>query len=483
VDGALSKKGSPYNASLNVYPDQQPVDSTFAINNYTSTRYSNLNLNINYSVQLDSSGQSLEANFSHLFFNTDDVNSYLSLYSNATNPTPQPFQTDTSYNNADIHVDAFKLDYKRMLPAKVQLEAGAKYNSTVTDNDIRFYTLKNGVSVPDPQLSDHFIYTEDVSAAYVSGRRDSKYVDVQLGLRYEQTDALLNLGSDSLIHRHLYNLFPTLFLEYRLNSANKLNFTSGRRITRPGYAALNPFAFYYDPFSYELGNPYLLPEYTYTTEVTYSYKDQNSLTLGYSATTNQIDEITLQDNASQQVIYQYENLHSDKNLYAELYTPWKIASWWSSTADLNVTYTSISGNASYGVFSNKRTSVDLNYTNAFKMGNGYTAQVAFQYFGPAAGGLSTFQSRERLTLGIKRSFFKGRLAATIRVADLLYTDKIRETTTLLGEDIHLQQMRDTRRIGLTLTYAFMKGNKFRERDVEFGGQDEKNRIDLAPKGN
>jgi hypothetical protein len=365
----------------------------------------------------------------------------------------------------------------------VQLEAGAKYYSTVTYNDIRFYTLKNGVSVPDPQLSDHFIYTEDVSAAYVSGRRDSKYVDVQLGLRYEQTDALLNLGSDSLIHRHLYNLFPTLFLEYRLNSANKLNFTSGRRITRPGYAALNPFAFYYDPFSYELGNPYLLPEYTYTTEVTYSYKDQNSLTLGYSATTNQIDEITLQDNASQQVIYQYENLHSDKNLYAELYTPWKIASWWSSTADLNVTYTSISGNASYGVFSNKRTSVDLNYTNAFKMGNGYTAQVAFQYFGPAAGGLSTFQSRERLTLGIKRSFFKGRLAATIRVADLLYTDKIRETTTLLGEDIHLQQMRDTRRIGLTLTYAFMKGNKFRERDVEFGGQDEKNRIDLAPKGN
>jgi len=483
LDGALSKKENPYNATLTVYPEMQAIDSSYAIHNFITTRYSNVNLNADYSLLLDSAGQSLEADYSHIYFNTDATNSYYSLYFNGADQADRPPQIDTSYNSADIHVDAYKLDYKRVLPAKIQLEAGVKYTSTVTDNDIRFYTFQNNVLTIDTGLTHRFIYNEDIAAAYISGRRDFKNVDIQLGARYENTDAKLGLTADSAIHRHLHDFFPTLYIEYRIGANSKLNFTSGRRINRPSYAQLNPFAFYFDPFSYEVGNPYLLPEYTYTNELAYTYKGESSLTVGYSVATNLIDEITLQDNATQEVIYQYENISSSKSLYAELYVPWKMASWWSASGDVNVTYTDISGNASYGVFSNRLTSVDINYNNNFSVGRGYALQANVLYSGPAVAGITVFGSRGRLSLGARRSFFQKTLTASLRISDVFFTDKTRETTTQLGENISLHQTRDTRRIGLTLTYNFKKGRKFSERKTPFGGEDEKNRIQITPRGN
>jgi hypothetical protein len=333
-------------------------------------------------------------------------------------------------------------------------------------------------------MSDHFIYTENIAAAYVSATRDFKKVTIQLGLRYEHTREILNLTTDTLvIYRHLSDFFPTLFLEYRINKSNKINFTSGRRIERPFFAALNPFAFYFDPFSYEIGNPYLLPEYTINNELTYTYKDENSVSLGYSYTNNFIDEITLQNDTSRTVVYQYENISNSSTLYLETFIPWNITHWWSSNADLTVSYTAISGNASYGTFSNKLAGVNLNYSNTFTVGKIYTLQANVLYSSPELDGISELKSRGRLSLGAKRSFFNKAITVNCRFADVLYTDKERLTTTSLNEEISLRQVRDTRRVGLTVTYNFKKGSKFKERNVQFGGQEEKNRISITPKAN
>ena len=76
-----------------------------------------------------------------------------------------------------------------------------------------------------------------------------------------------------------------------------------------------------------------------------------------------------------------------------------------SSGDVNVTYTDISGNASYGVFSNRLTGVDVNYNNNFTLGKVYVLQANVLYSGPAVGGISVFGSRGRLSLGARRSFF------------------------------------------------------------------------------
>ena len=481
-DGAISERRNLYNATLQVYHDPHAIDSSFSINNLTKTHYTNTNLNADYTLRLDTLGQTLTANYSHLQFNTNTTNSYYSLFFNSNGGNPRLPQRDTSYDKENIRVDAYKLDYKRNLPGKVLLETGLKYSSSVTDNDIAFYTFQNGGYKKDTGRTNHFIYTENIAAAYISVRRDFKKLDVQLGLRYEDTRAKLNLATDTLvIHRKLHNLFPTLFLEYRISDNHKLNYTAGRRIKRPDYAALNPFAFYYDPFSYSTGNPYLIPQYTYSNELTYTYKNENSISVGYAEASNLISEITIQNDAAKTVVYQYQNINSSKNLYVDVYVPWKIASWWNTSTNVNVTYTSITGNAAYGVFSNKRTGITLSNNHTFTFAKQYSAQANILYFGPFADATKVYEGRGRLALGVKRTFFKKSLTATLRVTDLLYTDKVRTTTNTLNQDIALRQVRDTRRVGITLTYNFRSGSKFNERKVQFGGQEEKYRMNVTPK--
>jgi len=483
-DGAVSGTSKPYGATLQVYHDPHAIDSSFFIDNLTKSHYSNTNLNADYTLRIDTLGQVLAANYSHLQFNTRDTNSYHSLFFNSNGENPRPLQMDGSYNKNTIRVDAYKLDYKRNLPAKVLLETGLKYTSSVTDNDIAFYTFQNGSYKTDTSRTNHFIYTENIAAAYISARKNFKKLDVQLGLRYEDTRAKIDLITDTLvIHRKLHNLFPTLFLEYRIYDIHKLNFTSGRRIKRPDYASLNPFAFYYDPFSYSTGNPYLLPQYMFNNELTYTYKEEYSLSLGYSAATNLLNQITVQNDTTKTVIYKNENINSSRSLYLDVYVPWTIAPWWSTNTDVNVTYTSIKGNAAYGVFSNKRTEISISNNHNFTFAKGYTAQVNILYYGPSVYGVTVFKGRERLSLGLKKSFFKKSLTATLRVTDLFYTDKVRTTTTTLNQDIALRTVRDTRKVGITLTYNFRSGAKFNERKVQFGAQEEKNRMSITPKTN
>ena len=483
-DGSVSGMTRPYSATLQVYHDSHAIDSSFSIDNFTKSHYSNANLNADYTLRIDTLGQALAANYSHLQYYANDTNSYHSLFFNNNGENPRPRQMDGSYNKASISVDAYKLDYKRNLPGKVLLETGLKYTSSVTDNDIAFYTFQNGAYKTDTSRTNHFIYTENIGAAYISARKNFKKLDVQLGLRYEDTRAKIDLITDTLIiRRHLQGLFPTLFLEYRINDNHKLNYTSGRRIKRPDYAALNPFAFYYDPFSYSTGNPYLLPQYTFSNEFTYTYKEENSFSLGYSATTNLLNEITIQNDTTKTVIYKNENINSSRSLYLDAYVPWTIAPWWSTNTDVNVTYTSIKGNAAYGVFSNKRTEVSISNNHIITFAKLYTAQVNILYYGPTVYGVTVFKGRERISLGLKRSFFKKSLTATLRINDLFYTDKVRTTTTTLNQDIALRTVRDTRRVGITLTYNFRSGAKFNERKVQFGAQDEKNRMSITPKTN
>lgn len=483
-DGTVSDMRKPYNATLQVYHDPNAIDSSYTINNLTKTRYTNTNLNADYTLRIDTTGQTLTANYSHLHFNTNDTNSYHSLFFDSNGSNPRAPQMDGSYNNAAIRVNAYKLDYKRNLPGKVQLEAGLKYSSSVTDNDIAFYTFQNGAYKKDLSRTNHFIYTENIGAAYIAAKRNFKKLDLQAGLRYEDTRATIDLITDTfLIRRHLQNLFPTLFLEYRISDNHKLNYTTGRRIKRPDYSSLNPFAFYYDPFSYSTGNPYLLPQFTFSNELTYTYKNENTLSLGYSYATNLLNEITIQDDTSKMVIYKNENINSSRSLYLEIYMPWSIASWWSTNTDVNVAYTSIKGNADYGVFANRRTEVSVSNNHYFTLPKGYTAQVNFLYYGPSVYGVTVFKSRERLSLGLKRSFFKKSLTATLRFTDIFYSDKVRTATSVLNQDIAFKTVRDTRKVGITLTYNFRSGAKFNERKVQFGGQDEKNRMSITPKTN
>src|SRR5699024_1495464 len=126
---------------------------------------------------------------------------------------------------------------------------------------------------------NHFIYTENISAGYFSlSRSFDKGWSAKAGLRAEFTHAVGEQKTTTeSFNRKYFQLFPTLFLQKKINPDNILEFSFSRRINRPDYQRLNPFRYYIDPYTYEKGNPLLKPELTRSIELTYIFK--NWLTL------------------------------------------------------------------------------------------------------------------------------------------------------------------------------------------------------------
>lgn len=64
-----------------------------------------------------------------------------------------------------------------------------------------------------------------------------------------------NLRPVKILKMIIQNLFPTAYIGYSPNDKNQFVINYGRRIERPDYSDLNPFYYFIDKYTYEVGNP------------------------------------------------------------------------------------------------------------------------------------------------------------------------------------------------------------------------------------
>src|SRR5206468_4312960 len=127
---------------------------------------------------------------------------------------------------ANIHIYSAKTDYKHPLSGGVKLSAGFKTSYTKPDTIADyFYTLDN-ITTPDYGKTNHFIYKEQINAGYINASKDWKRFSVQAGLRFENTASdghqLGNVQKpDSVFKRNYNGLFPTVYVQYKLDTAGK----------------------------------------------------------------------------------------------------------------------------------------------------------------------------------------------------------------------------------------------------------------------
>src|SRR6185295_18023710 len=181
--------------------------------------------------------------------------------------------------NGALNLFAAKADYTHPLNKDSKLEMGIKSSYVASDNDVKFYDQILDQQVFDTARSSHFLYSENINAAYINYNKSIKKLSLQFGLRGEQT---LANGKQMLdgqtFHRNYFQVFPTAFADYKFNDKHDLNINLGRRIDRPGYNQMNPFRRLIDATTYSEGNPYLLPQLTYNFEQTYAYKSMLFIT-------------------------------------------------------------------------------------------------------------------------------------------------------------------------------------------------------------
>ena len=200
-----------------------------------------------------------------------------------------------------------KVDYTNKLTDWLKLEAGynGNYSHENTPNITERMNATGALEI-DKALYNRFIYTNNVSALYLTLGGKIKDFSFSAGLRSESWQVRsrsLAYGEDRNevpeFKKNIFALFPSLFLSYSLPKDNEVQINYTRRIRRPWGGQLNSFRNTSDPTSISFGNPELEPQYSNSFELNY-LKSWTYHMISFSAyirtADNMINRIAYMDN-------------------------------------------------------------------------------------------------------------------------------------------------------------------------------------------
>jgi hypothetical protein len=322
--------------------------------------------------------------------------------------------------------------------------------------------------MPDAR-NNHFIYTENINAAYLNANKSFKKWDVQTGLRMENTNTKgVQTTNNSVVKRSYVSLFPSVFVSYNMDKKNTFTVSASRRLQRPNYQDLNPFTFFLDSLSYRQGNPYLTPQFSYNYELKHTYNNKLSTTLNYTVTTDVISQIIKRVRGSNNELVGFltiDNIARFSNMGIAVSSPVKFAKWWNANLYANVyrnhyqgTYISTENTQNVVVDLDMAfTSFSFNINNNFTIGKGWTAELSGWYNYKNVQQLNLALPMGQMNIGLaKNNLLKGKASLRLTARDPFGWQKYRAETKYGNVDFSLVNRWDNRQYGVNFTYRFGK---------------------------
>jgi len=360
----------------------------------------------------------------------------------------------------DISIYTAKLDLEHKL-WKGKLGYGAKYASVKTDNSFMFYNYPNSDPVVDLSLSNQFVYTENVNAAYVNYAATFSKWSLQTGLRMEQTNSTGVLTradgafqADSRVERHYLNLFPNLALSYNFNQDHTIAMNYSRRIDRPDYQDLNPFETKLDQLTYEKGNAFLKPQYTNNIELNYTFRSMINANIGYAHVSDYAVTITDTINGNATFI-QKQNLASQHVYSFNISSPLPIRKWWNGYVNFWYNYQKIDGFYNGMKLDIQSPSFGAYIQQVFTLGKDYTAEISGSYNGSGLEATWKRKAFGSVDIGFQKRFWNEKASIRFAVSDVLLTrSKFRATSNYGGAYLDINQKMESRVFRLNFSYRF-----------------------------
>ena len=398
----------------------------------------------------------------------DSHNDYAISALDATGPADLLRDNSPARNS----VKSAMIDYAQPL-YKGTLEAGLKAISTTTDNDIQWEQAPAGQPwTPDLGKTNHFIYRENVQAAYATFSRSIKKVALQVGLRAEQTSTTgTSLTMNQTTERQYLNLFPSISAQYSQSEKTQFGFSYRRKIERFQFGIVNPFITYISPYRYAQGNPNIMPSFSQNFEASYSYGSLISASLGYSYFTNVLVDNFQKNDATQVVINSFQNYPSAGQLNATL-TLMKplLNNKWQTVTTLGVMYARVqAGPGSIGV-GNATPGAYLSSNHTLTLRPGLKAEVSASYMSPMTFSGLAIRSSYSGSLGVSQTVLKGNGTLTLNVTDVFNTQRSRFDVLAAGINSQNVNKIESRFVKLNFSYKFgnqkVKASQRRETGVE-----------------
>lgn len=419
----------------------------------------NFSTNLNFRTQLDSAGQEISANLDYIQYKTKTVQPLISRYYDNTGVLLKVPDTLMGKLPQNINVYSGKIDYTLPLKKGAKFEAGLKASYVKTDNDAQYDSLINGQSIPDINRSNHFVYEENINAAYLNYSRPlSKKWSGQAGLRFENTVAKGNqLTTGETFTRNYSQLFPTAYLQYAANDKNQFVINYGRRIQRPDYSDLNPFILFVDRYTIQTGNPELAPQFSNNIELTHTYNNFLSTTLNYSATKNIIQQVVEQDETTNEGILKYTNIANMHQIGISVNAYKQFNSWWSSNVYVNGYRNHFKGIVNNDLVSLGVTGVMIQVQEQFKWGKGWGAEVSGFYRSKGLEGVIYIEPFTKIDAGFSKQVLKNKGTIKLNFSDVLNGLNINGYSKYGAVDFHFRNENYIRSVSLNFTWRFNKG--------------------------
>ena len=459
------------------------LESRLVSNTENKIKFKNATLNLNWKHNFDTTGKEITADFDYVVYsNVSDMVLTTDYYNNVLDPTGT--SSLRGHLPSDIDIYTFKTDY--VYPVKGgRIEAGLKFSYVKNNNQVNYENFLNGKWEEDLVRSNHFIYDENINAAYLNYNKQIKKWSFQAGLRIENTIAHGNQLGNQVIQqtkfkRDTTNLFPTAFVSYTINDKNSLTVSYGRRINRPNYQDLNPFTYFLDSLSYRQGNIYLRPQYTHNIELTHSFKGKFITTLNYNTTDDVISQIIKVDpnNPESKVRFlTVDNVAKFRNLGISVTAPITIVKWWNANI-----FTNVFNNHYEGVYDTINidlsfTSFTVNITNNFNFGKGYSGEVSGFYRHKGINGLTKMEAIYQVSFGAQKQIMKAKGTLRLNVRDPFAWQKFEGLTKYGRIDGNFLARPDIRQVTATFTWRFgQNGQQSQPRRRSSSSQDEQNRV-------
>lgn len=476
---------NPYKSSNNNQTDlnnaYNKTDSIVIADYYNKGNSKNFSTNLNLYHKFDSTGKEFTVDVDYLDY-TQPSNTVLNnhyYYPDFTvRKDPSSLIGDLP---STIKIYSAKTDFTFPLKHNAKIETGLKSSYVSTDNDAIYQNQTSAGTSVDEGKTNHFIYKENINAAYVNYNRQIKKWGVQAGLRAENTNATGHqLGNashpDSSFTKNYVNLFPTVYVSYQMNDKNTFSANYGRRIDRPDYGDLNPFYYFLDEYTYQVGNTLLQPQFSDNIELSHTYNGFLTTTLNYNKIHNVFSDVIKQITSERKTFQTKENLASKTSYGIAVSANFPVTKFWSTNLYSNVNYNAYSGVLDGGNLEINAITVMANMNNQFKFNDAWSAELSGFYRGKGIEGELVMNPMWRLDAGVQKLILKKKGSLKFSVRDIFNSQNFSGSVNYQDIDIRLKNKWDSRTFSLTFSYRFGKPIKNQQHKRTGGASEEQNRV-------
>ena len=481
--------------SPGTWSNNNNINITDAVNNEArvtkaqmsnESKFENFSANLNFRQVLDTSGREITSDVDVITYDSRNIQSLSNYYFDKSGNTIQKGDTLYGLMPQNIKILSGKIDYVQPLKKGARFEAGLKTSFVETDNNARYDLINYAQSTFDSARGNHFIYNENINAAYVNYSRPlTKKWNMQLGLRLENTVSkgnttgfVFNAGQnvfvpfDSSFERSYVNLFPTAYFQYAANKNNSFGINYGRRVRRPNYESLNPFIEYLDRYTYEQGNPNLKPQFSHNIELSHTYKSFLTTTLNYTNTTDIIQEVLEQNNDRNETYIKRANIASLRQYGIAVNIGKAVTKWWNANLYTNVSNNRYSGIVNATPVTVHATTLMLNGSQQFTLTKKLGAELSGWFRSGGVEGVIVTKPMGGVSAGFSQKILKERGTLRLNVRDIFRTQRFRAVSQYGNVDAAFQNSWDSRQLSVGFTYRFAKGKVENKPSRKTGGADD-----------